>query len=297
MRLHDIVRAMGGELYANGYRASIPAPGHSSADRSVSLLLSGGRVLIHSFGEASWQAVRDDLLERGLIDNRGAPAATGSGVARTGYDHPTKVERNACAKALWDEAFPIRPGTPAWRYIRERVIQTSPAGIAALRSHAAAPVSAYRRNSITRTALVARIDDEGGDLTGVEITYLTAGGSRANDMRLSRKTIGSVPSGSAVRLSEAGPALVVGEGVFTTLSAMEHFGLPGWALLSTSNMAKWSPPSGVELVVIAGDRGAAGEAAASTLLRQIRRRGAQAVVRLPPASFGDWNEVAQAACR
>ena len=39
MSLRTIVQALGGELYDGGRRANIPAPGHSAADRSVSLLL------------------------------------------------------------------------------------------------------------------------------------------------------------------------------------------------------------------------------------------------------------------
>ena len=39
MSLKPIVQALGGDLYDRGLRANIPAPGHSAADRSVSLLL------------------------------------------------------------------------------------------------------------------------------------------------------------------------------------------------------------------------------------------------------------------
>ena len=53
--------------------------------------------------------------------------------------------------------------------------------------------------------------------------------------------------------------MLVGEGVFTTLSATERFGLPGWALLSTRNLRAWSPPEGVRSILIAADRGKDGE--------------------------------------
>ena len=45
--------------------------------------------------------------------------------------------------------------------------------------------------SLRKPALLAAIHDRAGELTGVEITYLTNGGSRASAMRLSRKTIGA----------------------------------------------------------------------------------------------------------
>lgn len=297
MSLHDIVRALGGELYSGGCRASVPAPGHSPADRSVSLLVSDGRVIIHSFGEASWQAVRDDLLSRGLIDDQGAPTNAGGLANDVRAPPPTQTERVARARALWEEASPVRSATPAWRYVRRRAISVSPCGRPSLRSHPQVPVSAYRGCTMTRPALLAVIHDRSGELTGVEITYLTNGGSRASDMRLSRKTIGAIPAGSAVRLNPAAPSMVVGEGVFTTLSAIEHFGMPGWALLSTSNLRQWSPPEDVRMVVIAADRGVAGEAAAAALRHRLTARGVVATLNLPPEPFGDWNEFAQASRR
>lgn len=71
MTLHAIVAALGGDLYQNGRRANVPGPGHSRRDRSVSLLLAEGRVVVHGFGGADWRVVRDDLCKRGLIDPRG----------------------------------------------------------------------------------------------------------------------------------------------------------------------------------------------------------------------------------
>ncbi len=297
MSLHDIVRALGGELYSGGRRASIPAPGHSPSDRSVSLLESDGRVIIHSFGEATWQAVRDDLQRRGLIDSCGAPTSGITLDRRAEAPSPTQMERVARARALWEEAAPIRPATPAARHIRRRAITTSPLNLASLRSHPQAPLSAYRRSKASCPALLAAIYAPSGELTGVEITYLTSGGSRASEMRLSRKAIGAVPAGSAVRLSPIGPSMIVGEGVFTTLSAMEEFSLPGWALLSAGNMRQWSPPEGVSLVLIAADRGIVGEAAAEALRQRLLGRKVAAVVKLPPERYGDWNEVAQASRR
>ena len=58
MTLHAIVRAVGGDLYQGGARANIPAPGHSRRDRSISLLLSQGRLVVHGFGGAGWRAAK-----------------------------------------------------------------------------------------------------------------------------------------------------------------------------------------------------------------------------------------------
>jgi hypothetical protein len=84
--------------------------------------------------------------------------------------------------------------------------------------------------------------------------------------------------------------MLVGEGVFTTLSASERFGLPGWALMSTRNLRVWAPPEGVRSVLIAADRGKDGEASADRLQQRLCEAGVAASVALPPEPWGDWNE-------
>ena len=144
--------------------------------------------------------------------------------------------------------------------------------------------------------MIAAIRAPDDEMRAVEIAYLDPDGRAARRIRLPRKTVGSAPGGVAVRLSPLEAEMVVGEGVVTTLSAMARFDLPGWALLSAGNLARWSPPLGVRRVLIAGDRGRAGEGAAAALCTRLRSEGVAASIRLPPAPFGDWNE-AEAAVR
>ena len=110
---------------------------------------------------------------------------------------------------------------------------------------------------------------------------------------MARKAVGVLPPGCAVRFSAAAPDLLVAEGVFTTLSAMRRFQLPGWALLSTGNLRRWTPPEGVRRVLIAGDRGPDGERSAEALRLALCAAGVDATVRLPPPGFGDWNDLDQ----
>jgi hypothetical protein len=293
MSLREIVRVLGGDLYDGGRRANVPAPDHSRADRSVSLLLQDDRVVVHSFGGADWWAVLDDLRQRRLIDEDNA-LLDGRGHGRVaGKRSLTELERAAAAMALWDRGRPIA-GTLSAVYLRGRAIRRDLPGPGALRHYSDAPVAVYRDGHHRRPAFLAGIQDPTGDITGIEITYLTGGGRRADDLRLPRKTVGLAPAGSAVRLDRVSEAMLVGEGVPTTLSATERFGLPGWALLSTRNLRSWRPPWGVRSVLIAADRGADGEASADTLRRRLRAEGLSAWVELPPAPLGDWNDWAQA---
>lgn len=107
--------------------------------------------------------------------------------------------------------------------------------------------------------------------------------------------MGCVPPGSAVRLSPAATEMLVGEGVVTTLSAMDRFRLPGWALMAANNLSAWVPPPDVRRLLIAADRGAVGQGAAERLRDRLAPLGLDVRVLCPDAPFGDWNEVAQSA--
>ena len=291
--LRDIVSALGGDLHHGGGSAHVPAPGHSPVDRSVSLLLDGDRLVIHGFGAADWREVRAQLLGLGLIDAAGrlTGGAVRSGLGQAAPARPSPHVRIAAARALWSEAFPLVDGDLCHRHLGLRGVRLRflPDD---LRRHPTAPVSVFRRSGRTCPAMIAGIRTPEGGLIAVEIAYLGPDGRAARHLRLPRKMVGSAPAGVAVRLSSPGTEMVVGEGVATTLSAMARFDLPGWALLSAGNLARWSPPQGVGRILIAGDRGRAGEAAAAELCGRLRDAGLAAEVRLPPSPCGDWNEAA-----
>jgi putative DNA primase/helicase len=292
MSLRAIVRRLGGDLYDGGRRANIPAPGHSARDRSVSLLEEDGRVLVHTFGDGDWRAVRDHLRSLGLLDEPGPASATSAARTRTVED-PARSARRQTAARLWAEGRGLA-ATLSAMHCRGRGVRGELPGPQALRHHPAAPLSVYRPGRTARPALMAGVVDPDGTITAVELTYLTPGGRRAFDLALPRKTVGVLPAGSAVRLDPAAPTLLVAEGVFTALAARRRFGLPSWALLSTSNLRRWRPPPLVGSVLIAADRGADGEASAQRLARDLAEAGVTAEIALPPPAFGDWDEAAKA---
>ena len=291
MSLRTIVQTLGGDLYDQGRRANIPAPGHSAEDRSVSLLLEDDRVVVHTFGDGDWKAVLDFLRDQHLIDAANAPLdGPGRPVgARPARPVASRLERRDAALRLWEGGRGVA-GTLSERHCRQRGVARPLPGPEILRHNSEAPVSAYRGQGYARPALLAAIHDAAGELTAVEVTYLAANGQRASDLRLPRKTVGPAPGGCAVRLDPAAEAMLVGEGVFTTLSATERFGLPGWALLSTRNLRAWSPPEGVRSILIAADRGKDGEASAAQLQARLARADVAVTIALPPEPFGDWNE-------
>jgi len=288
--LRSIVQTLGGDLYDGGRRANIPAPGHSAADRSVSLLLQGDRVVVHTFGGGDWRSVLDYLRRLNLIDAANAPlSVSGATLQASRAEVKSAPERRDAALRLWEAGRPIRR-TPSERHCRLRGIRRDLPGPEVLRHCAEAPVAAYARSRYARPALLAAVQAADGRFTAVEVTYLAPNGRRAEDLRLPRKTVGPAPGGCAVRLDPVAGEMLVGEGVFTTLSASEWLGLPAWALMSTRNLRVWSPPAGVRSVLIAADRGKDGEASAEVLRARLAWDGVAVTVALPPAPFRDWNE-------
>jgi hypothetical protein len=293
MSLKTIVQLLGGDLYDRGCRANIPAPGHSPADRSVSLMFREGRIIVHTFGDGDWRTVLDHLREHGLVDARNAPISVSGAKARPvlGVVGASDIERLGAARRFWEGGRPLA-GTLSERHCRLRHIERALPGPGVARHNSEAPVSAYGDDRLRRPALLVAISNAEGAFTAVEVTYLAGNGRRTLDLRLPRKTVGPMPPGTAARIDAAAPEMLVAEGVFTTLSASECFALPGWALMSTRNLRSWSPPEGVRSVLIAADRGKDGEASAEVLRLRLARRGVRAQVALPPEPHGDWNEAA-----
>jgi hypothetical protein len=289
MSLRAIVAALGGDLYQGGARANVPAPGHSAADRSVSLLLADGRVVIHGFGATDWRVVRDGLREAGLIDASGRP--TGANLPAASSPRPDRRHRIETAARLWAASAPLDGHDAASLHLRRRAVRGIRSALD-LGFHPRAPVSVYRSGSRMRPALVARISDPEGRLCAVELTYLEPNGGLAIGLALVRKTVGVVPAGAAVRLGRVASEMIVGEGVVTTLSAIDRFAHPGWALMSANNLAAWAPPPQVRRVLIAADRGATGEGAAARLGARLARLHVASRVIVPEAPFDDWNAVA-----
>lgn len=63
--------------------------------------------------------------------------------------------------------------------------------------------------------------------------------------------------------------------------------------MSAGNLSRWHAPDQVSTVLIAGDRGEAGEMAAMRLAERLERDGVEAILAFPPPPSGDWNEAAR----
>jgi putative DNA primase/helicase len=155
------------------------------------------------------------------------------------------------------------------------------------------------------SALLADIVDFDGELVTAHVTYLDAGKkleladpeSTCADPRTlpARKILSKMDGriGCAVRLMPAADVLGIAEGIETALSAAVIDGLPVWAALNTSLLAKFEPPPQTQRLVVYADNDAPGLMAACRLMERMQARirdGMAVEFRPPPSPAKDWND-------
>jgi hypothetical protein len=104
-------------------------------------------------------------------------------------------------------------------------------------------------------------------------------------------------SGGCARLVAVSDTVLLGEGVETTLSAMQLTGLPGWATLSTSGMKALQLPSAIRKVTIAADHDPPGLEAARTLCERLEAEGRSVTMIRPNREGSDFNDVLREVAR
>jgi hypothetical protein len=195
----------------------------------------------------------------------------------------------AFALRLWDEAGPIA-GTLAARYLTEtrRVNLTDlPADIdSVLRFHPRCSFGPGLRNP----CLLALMRDVTTDaITGIHRIGLTAD-ARKIDRRMLGRT-------GAVKLWPAGPRLVVGEGIETTLAGALHFTheraplRPAWSLVSSEALRRLPILPGVERLIILVDHDEAGVMAAGSCTARWTIAGRTVVELTPEPKGADFNDL------
>lgn len=188
---------------------------------------------------------------------------------------------------LWKSGAKVLPTDPVGLYLTRRDLPL-PQNTDALRFVPSCPVP---HEAGGRMAMVAKIAGADGQGVNLHRTFLTPHGSKA-DMPNPRAVMpGTIPDGSAIRLSMHGDRLGIAEGIETALAASKRFGLPVWAAISSTMLAKWTPPEGVREVMVFGDSddGFGGQAAAYALAHRLKVRLKLAVeVRIPGALGKDW---------
>jgi putative DNA primase/helicase len=188
------------------------------------------------------------------------------------------------ARRTWDAAQDAR-GTPVVTYFAGRGITVFPPP-----SLRYAPALRCL-DGTSSPAMVGRIDDIFGELIGVHRTWLGCN-ERGQWCRRDRAMLGRAAGGS-VRLAAASETLMIGEGVETTLAAMQATAMPAWAALGTSGLVALVLPPIVRTVIILADHDVfgAGERAARSAAERWITEGRRVRLAMPPKPGTDFADV------
>ena len=200
---------------------------------------------------------------------------------------PAQAGSPEAARRLFAMSQPIYR-TIVETYLRNRGIKTvHDAG--ALRFN---PRCYYRPDDHSPTetwpAMIARVTDLDGRITGVHRTWLAPDGVGKAPVDTPRRAMGDL-LGHAVRFGVPDDVLVVGEGIETMLSLRSALpSMPMAAALSAHHLAALELPHSLRRLYIARDADAAGDKALAALTERTEVAGIEALTLSPRT--GDFNE-------
>jgi hypothetical protein len=231
--MHDIRQIaciLGGNVTGRD-SANVPGPGHSNADRSLSIKLNprapGGFVVFSHVGDNPIEC-RDHVRGRlGLAEWRpGGDARVPFVVSQIGPDHD-KNRLKSLALRIWSQSV-----SPVWtiveRYLAEHRGLDLPSSVAGsvIRFHG----SLYVDKDTRMPGMVCLLRNiETNEACGIHRTFL----DRASGAKIDRKMLG-IAKGAAIKFdAEIQSVLTIGEGIETVLSARAAGYAPAWALGSS----------------------------------------------------------------
>lgn len=280
----SIATALGGRKVGNGWVARCPA----HHDRKPSLSISDaddGKVLVCCRAGCTQNAVITALRQSGLWPEKGPRRFCYSAIHTPVAIEPDREEneRKKNALKIWQATKPPY-GTVVEKYLASRSLDLP--WLETIRFH---PGLKHQSGGIwpAMVALVTHgVDDSP---MAIHRTFLARDGSGKAPIHPQRMMLGPC-RGGAVRLAPAGDVLLLGEGIETSLAAMQATGHPAWAALSTSGLVALDLPQDVREVIILADGDEAGRIAARDAAERWRRE--QRRVRVAYAPQGtDFNDV------
>jgi putative DNA primase/helicase len=305
MNIHFAAKALHGDV-ASRDTVLCPGPGHSAADRSLSVTFNADApdgFLVNSFANDDWQVCRDHvraLLGLGSFERHGGHERTAAQITPP-TSSPEMVQRREFALSLWQEACPMR-GTVAERYLIGRgIILTADAFRGhALRFHSACPFRLDSGETVRLPAMLGAMTNvETGDFQGIHRTALQVDGggkARVRGLDDAKKMLG--PSkGACVRLSSDDSVtcgLGLGEGIETALTVIGNFGFsPVWATLTAGTLARFPVLPGIDCLSIFADNDASGTGgnAANLCAEGWTAAGRECVIWAPPTVGADFNDL------
>jgi len=268
-------------------------PVHGSRSSTLALRAGDRGLAIKCWGGCNSRDVLAEMERLGLLDDHDSDTPA----------HPEQIERRrerdradrqrSTANALdlfFNECRPAQD-TLVERYWRCRGLDNEiPATI-----RASSGWLFHRESGERRPAMLSLVEHVEHGPVAVHCTYLAIDGSCKATIDPNKKFFGPV-GGAAVRLGPARAAqwLVIGEGIESTASAMQLWGLSsGWAALSESGLRNLVLPLEARLIVIAcdNDENGVGQAAARDAAWLWMEEGRTVRVKVPPKPDTDFNDI------
>lgn len=202
-------------------------------------------------------------------------------------EEPAVAVPSARVLRLLREACPVHRCSEVVAYLEARGLWPLPPGCA-LKAHPSVEYFHEGQRIGRYAALVSPVVDICGELVTAHVTYL-ANGAKLTEHE-PRKLLGPLMGrqGCAVRLMPAADVVGIAEGVESALSAIRLEGIPCWAALNTSLLAKFEPPPNITRLVLYADRDEAGLTAALRLAERLYGRRMRFHARLPKGK--DFND-------
>lgn len=200
---------------------------------------------------------------------------------------PEEVQQRNAMRRLWEGSGSPSEGGLVSGYLRARIGRPWPSN--ALREHTGI-FSDGRRYP----AMVAKVVTHDDRAVNLHLTLVTEGGQKAPVEKPRRVMPGKLPDGCAIRLSPAAEVMGVAEGIETALSASIMSGVPVWACINKTILAKWEPPKIARRILIFADNDAnfSGQAKAYHLANRLAvQHKLDVEVLIPPEIGEDWNDV------
>ncbi|MBB4067422.1 DUF7146 domain-containing protein [Gellertiella hungarica] len=271
--VNQAARLLCGEARRN--RIICPGPGHSKADRSMTVTFNNdGTFITHSFAGDDFKDCRDHVKARlGLSDNRPIASVNLPSSSVGSGDEAAKIR---AALRLWHSAVPIA-GTPVAAYLASRELSYDGEAL---------------RFRPTCGSMVALITDALTDQPiGVHRTRLHRDGRpvQRKDGTKARLIYGRA-AGGCVRLYDLEPpfGLGIAEGIETALAAPFR---PVWACISASVMTAFPVIPYVSALTVFADHDRAGINAANAVGQAWHQAGKEVTLMTPPmpgTDFADW---------
>ncbi len=270
--LREIARKLGGE--AVGGQVLCPGPGHSLADRSLSVKPVAGSLdgfVAHSFAGDDWRSCREHVARRlGIAASRRRDTVKLRGTAdvhtaRADADvvrvSPRQYDNSRIALPIWANAIDPR-GTFVEAYWRSRELELN-ADIACsvIRYHPHCPWGSGADAAFVPAMIALYRAIDGDEPRAIMRTRLTQDGAKVG-----RAALGPV-GGAAIKLDGDDSVLgglFVAEGVETAQAARQLGMRPCWALGSTSGIRAFPVLSGIGALtmLVENDGGKSAEACA-----------------------------------